>query len=426
MDSTKKAMPLPKVAKSASTERSSIELETERVTAKTKLAQAKAALRQAEHSQAMAGLPAPEMQTEASNSLEVDDEQRWMAVLAAYEALRESAVAIGRDINEALDGCDKQTTKILLVDRLDYAGPDIERLAIAEQLKQFCALITEQREANANTVAPEPVAEAPVEDTSNVIPEGFVDSAMTSASQPKPKAGWAPPMTALGAVHSFLDVGAKISSYFRADYKMRAQDIQLDDEAAGLLVAGAIKWPTHVENFFRIAGAPLLAKMTAAQKQRAGLASDILRLQKQVAAVGNATTPDAIKQKTVLEATLAQAETLLQAFDAFVTAVMTKEADEKGSPLDRAVLREHLDTLAITHLLYVKVTSAGGEAVHSEKRLLGSPYTDYLGGGVITYAVATKDGAIVAAGTRTVVRHIRHTLGRWTGKVEDLGNPLKG
>ena len=81
---------------------------------------------------------------------------------------------------------------------------------------------------------------------------------------------------------------------------------------------------------------------------------------------------------------------------------ITMENPAGGSKLAQAVYREKVRDLGITHLLYLRVTSSGGETV-TRKWLWGSGDTSYFGGAVISYILSRVQGDVLVSDTLPVL-----------------------
>jgi hypothetical protein len=81
----------------------------------------------------------------------------------------------------------------------------------------------------------------------------------------------------------------------------------------------------------------------------------------------------------------------------FMKAVTTDHA-RTGSRLAKAVFREKVRELGITHLLYLNVVSSGGES-RTRHWLWGSGNTTHFGGAVVSYVLSRVEGDILASET---------------------------
>jgi len=118
-------------------------------------------------------------------------------------------------------------------------------------------------------------------------------------------------------------------------------------------------------------------------------------------------------QRSLDEMTAAatSAETLLAAFNDFCTAITAAEEGQPASKLGRAVVREKLHALGVTHLLWLDVLSSGGEAVTKTTRWpWSSGQVSLMGGAAIAFILATKSGKVVAADTLTKIGVLERPL----------------
>jgi hypothetical protein len=100
----------------------------------------------------------------------------------------------------------------------------------------------------------------------------------------------------------------------------------------------------------------------------------------------------------------------MEVYDKSNEVLLTTAEGQNASPLVAAILQEKISELQITHLLYAKIVSSGGEAI-TGKRMIGSGETAYLGGSVVSYVLAKVEGEIVAAGTLVEAGRLDYKLG---------------
>jgi hypothetical protein len=82
----------------------------------------------------------------------------------------------------------------------------------------------------------------------------------------------------------------------------------------------------------------------------------------------------------------------------FIKTITSEDNTGSGSTLAKAVFREKVRELGITHLLYLNVVSSGGEAV-TQKLLWGSGNTSCFGGAVVSYVLSRIEGDVLASDT---------------------------
>ncbi|MFN8498714.1 MAG: hypothetical protein U0641_12755 [Anaerolineae bacterium] len=100
---------------------------------------------------------------------------------------------------------------------------------------------------------------------------------------------------------------------------------------------------------------------------------------------------------------VAEADVLLTAFAKFTDAA-AKPGDGGGpSALAQAVLRDALRRQGITHLLWLKIASDGGDVITEKKTFSRGGDTAFTGGHAVDYILADVGGRIVAAGSESVI-----------------------
>lgn len=82
----------------------------------------------------------------------------------------------------------------------------------------------------------------------------------------------------------------------------------------------------------------------------------------------------------------------------FIKTITSEDHTGSGSTLAKAVFREKVRELGITHLLYLNVVSNGGEAV-TQKLFWGSGNTSCFGGAVVSYVLSRVEGDVLASDT---------------------------
>ena len=88
----------------------------------------------------------------------------------------------------------------------------------------------------------------------------------------------------------------------------------------------------------------------------------------------------------------------MAAFNTFASSVSTTQDGEKRPLIVSALMQDHIRQTGITHLLYLNITSSGGEAI-TERRIFSSGNTAYIGGSIVSYILAQSDGKIISADT---------------------------
>lgn len=102
-----------------------------------------------------------------------------------------------------------------------------------------------------------------------------------------------------------------------------------------------------------------------------------------------------------------------EAVDAFFTTITAVPAGGTLSPLVAACIRESLREKEIRYILKIKMISSGADfIIEKPPFFVRNLRTSYLGGGVVSYVMAEKDGRIVASETVGDVAALDFKLGR--------------
>ncbi len=401
-----------------------------------RLAEARKAIADAEKGAFDAAFPRGTTQP-LEGKIETDGASGYIAELVGYRAMDKCATAIAEAINKAQLGSGKSDAKpkILIVDSANVAQGDMP----LEQIRRQMDLI----------------------ETELAIQDARLKSLLLPGGRPsKPARGLAgeetgaegamavPLPLAIGAVTSVVSQFADLLSYFRTDYSVKGRTFTISDMALTASIAGKIK-DAYVLNFYRLSPASspdsvmkrfegrlarrqevdrtaneVIAKVICPGSSAvASSKAKVRQLQARLDSAKEADKPDACEKLDAEQQTLAGLVSDLEAkqgvIAAWVTAsaaidarlgVMLISGDGGTAPLLlQAAAREQ--TKDMTHLLYVKVSSSGGESV--TRRSLWPffrPEISYLGGGAVTYLLSTAEGQIVVSDTVTALGRIKYDL----------------
>jgi hypothetical protein len=255
----------------------------------------------------------------------------------------------------------------------------------------------------------------------------------------------------MAAIPAVSGVAADIVGYFRTNYSIAGQEVTLENDALAATVAGQIaKYKVHLLNFNMVGGSKIITRFAELIKRTQELkeTTALLRIQvvdpataeietlttqaaKQEAEL-NALSEEQADQATALEtkinesqeqlardkelleaanAAIGASENLSKAAGDLITAVSTAPDDKTPPALVQAALRKHIREQGITHLLYLKILSSGGEAM-TKQSIWRSGQTAYIGGSAIAYVLVTAAGEVISADTEVSVAQLDHTLGK--------------
>lgn len=380
--------------------------------AKLKEAQTKKDIAEAEKAEAVAKadklkaqFPSSEAET-AEGKITMDEKAGNIAAFAAYDALIPKADEIAEKIN----GLSLKNARILIVDSLDFAGSDIQLLQVLKQIGFWAGEFdTHLKKIIEFTIKAEKLIQPP------------------EPTMPKrgPKVrGFAPEVISNGlqAAKGVVGLLADIAGYFKVDYEIKGQTVNLANTVLHSLVAGRIDTSKHtvfLPGFFRIKPSATIKVLDdfnqcIIKKDRLKVAITELKellISPELVSKKNDDTDE--KKGLIDEAEKAceNAGTLIKNFADFNKSLSTAPESGGYSPLAAAALRQYLDDLGITHLLYLNITSSVGVTATGKGLFYwGSPA--FLGGCVVTYVLAACSGEILAAGTSLGYSGVKYHLCR--------------
>jgi len=312
-----------------------------------------------------AQLPAPKIEGKPEKGkITLDDKFGYVAELAAYNSMVYKAEFIASRIKQSLE---KENTRILIVDSLDFCSDDAQLLQINNQIKKWEDALTNQKKE--------------IDDQLKVI---------------KVRLSTIPLNTAIG----IIDTVTNLVGYFSVDYELKGREMDVSDNALHAIVADRIKeeCPVYILNFHRIESSKLIESFNKLIEIRQQLFCNIIKLKNYAAS-----------QTTSDKEICTRADELIKNFDEFNKMLTTVSADKKYSPLVNAAIRSYFIEKKITHLLYLTVTSSGGQTVTSTG-LLRRSKASFLGGGVFTFVLANCEGKIIAADSSVGASYVKFNL----------------
>jgi hypothetical protein len=412
------------------------ELNKETLAAKKAAVDAQKELAASELALKTAGLPKAEvaLPTGAVTS----ESASYMAELIAYGAMQRTAEAIAARINALPDSKLSPAGKILIVNNMAVAEGEYPRLLVEAQFnsfeKQLGALL---RRMSAHL--PEGVSIAEFAGPAAGEPGMTFEAALAPAA-----------IAALGIAPQLLGAAAAVLGYFRTDYDVKNKDVALADSALKAAVAGKIsKGDVHISNFSLVAKSRLLDRYVSLLEKRYALGagrtvleeSVLTALEAQIEAIDaqlaalkeeadgrkrkELETKKAalLQQKAEVERITADAQVLITHFDAFADS-LAASAGGQPSLIALATLSDRLLEEGITHLLFLKVESKGGEGITKKTLWTKGGERAFLGGIAASYVLAKVDGEIVSADTITAASELHRRIGSGgPAKVLDIEMP---
>jgi len=312
-----------------------------------------------------AQLPAPKIEGKPEKGkITADDKFGYVTELAAYNSMVNKAEFIASRIKQSLE---KENSRILIVDSLDFCSDDAQLLQINNQFKKWEDALTSQKKE--------------IDDHLKGIEGKFTSIPLN---------------TAIG----IFDTVANIIGYFSVDYELKGREIDISDNALHALVADRIKeeYSVYILNFHRLGSSELIENFDKLIEARKHLFYSIIKLKN-----------DATVQTASTKEICTRADDLIKNFDEFNKMLTTVSADKKYSPLISAVIRSYFKEKKITHLLYLTVTSSGGQTITSTG-LFRHSKASFLGGGVFTFVLTDCEGKIIAADSVVGASYVKFNL----------------
>lgn len=363
-------------------------------------AELRQAIAEAERAEAQARKARYEARASAGEGRTTADQSSgYPATLAAFQTMVQKA----GDVARAVEGqcAPGGGARILIVDSLDFCGPDVQAIQVSAQLDFWLAEL-EARTAALDRTLQQLAERAKLDKTAVLAAAGGVAAAV-------------------GAAAEVAGLAADVVGYFRAGYDIKGQTISLPNAALQALVAGRLdrrKCSVFLPAFHRLESPgdiPVVEKLNECIRRKDRLKQQVAALRGLAAGQKGqeqeAGPKDGARgQAAEIEAACKNAEQLIGQFAALNEALTSPPRGGGDCPLAAAAMRHYLDRMQITHLLYLGVASSGGDVVLG-RGLFGSGKAGYLGGCVITYVLAKSSGEIVAADTIAGHSSVKYELG---------------
>lgn len=328
-----------------------------------------------------------------------DERSGYPAALAAYHSMRQKAAEIARAIESQFGS--ENRVNILIVDSLDFCGPDVQAIQVSAQLDFWLA----ELDAWAATLDQE---------LQRVADRARLDRGALLAVA----GGLA---AAVGAAAEMAGLAADFIGYFRTGYDIKGQAMTLSSAALQAMVAGRVdrqRCSFFLPSFHHLespGAIPVMEKLNGCIRRRDHLKLQIAALRShgagpkgQESSAG--TMGEARSQASEIEAVCKKAEQVLGEFAELNESLISPPKGGGYSPLAVAVARHYLDRAKVTHLLYLGVVSCGGDMVLAQGPF-HSGKAGYLGGCVVTYILAKCSGEIVAADALEGCSNLKYELG---------------
>jgi len=354
-----------------------------------------------------------------------------LANLVAYHSLRRAAAKAGEQIVGAL-GDKKASASILIVDSLNLIEERALLQAVEAQVSSAAAVVKAQTKVNKAltdtakaSIQPPPVLVEGEEEglIEKAAEEAAVQEAglIGAAALALPTAaavltGVGNAAVAVNALSGLVGAAAGVAAWFRNEYTIAGQTVEMQQATARLLLAGALKGcRVYLSGFQPKADSELANNLAALVKEISELADCAGTM------AGLASQLDAGTLKSDMDAMFTASKTLLETVNKQVDELLAAPAADAQSKMMRALMAEQLSgaSAPYTHYLYVQVEAGGGQTI-TEKSLWHSGRMTYAGGGVLSYVLADSDGCIAAADALPMFSTLTMRNGKEATAVENV------
>ena len=355
--------------------------------------------------------------TQPTGEVSLSDKFGYFAEPVAYASVHKAALAIRDRILTKMNNLDKDS-KILIVDNLNSAGGDLPYIEMLLQFRMFDIAFRAQIDSNEQLI--KEIHEKDVKNEKGVRIAPIIGPALLAAPY---------------AVNAL----AEIAGYFRTDYKMAGREMKVSTDAlitavAGELASASPPRPIYICNNYLLDIPPLMTSKIFDDREKDLNALTLLEcvtlyfdlaIRVSLKSAELASLADKYKETTdtALKNLLTRANqavndtgVILKSAGEFFRSVSVIETDQKQSRMGSAILRDGIRRLGITHLLAITIPSSGGDII-SERRFVRNS-NRYLGGLVISYALATVKGEVLIADTVSYYGVMNYNL--WQELPDDL------
>jgi hypothetical protein len=366
------------------------------------------------------------------NTKKAETNARYMAELVGYHALKRASSEISRGLSGIVGlGND---VRILIVDQLGYAQGDLPLIDVTSHFSVFEIRCRKQVATNKELSE----MALPKEESEDEQQPSLIKTGPTRLSLLKAGSGFFPTGSITSA--DMINSTELANNAIGTDNELIApslkdQEYSLKTNSLIAAVAGSLrseKRKVYIYNFYSmdtIGPQSKLMNMYAALIDCSGRliqsrnrllyfvsknTKRLTELSQQLKKIETQTpcTPETEQEAENLNKEIGQlagwldrahsatlaSEAIHTEIGTFIKTITSEDNTGCGSTLAKAVFREKVRELGITHLLYLNVVSSGGEAV-TQKLLWGAGNTSCFGGAVVSYILSRVEGDVLASDT---------------------------
>jgi hypothetical protein len=327
----------------------------------------------------------------------LEEKEGYASELLAYRVVDNLADVIVRRVSDDLDEQDH----VLLVSDPEQALGGMPLKEIQGQIIVMREVFKNREQENEQLL--NPLRKKPPEaDQEEVITAQALIPLITAA---------APLVTALGEAAGALP---NFLTLFRSEYKVTERDFDVKDPALISSVAGSLarkRIRVTIPNFYFAEGSAILSDLTVLSMQAArlkvqrdGLASMLPKPKEKEEPEKPEDKPpeepgeEQQKRLAEIAAAVRQTDAALVSFEGFRASWITLPQGQTQSKLEKALVRERINTLGITHLLWLGNLSSGGEATVRNSFPKGDR-VGFMGGAAVSFVLADTEGKVLDGNT---------------------------
>lgn len=321
---------------------------------------------------------AQQPQAQPSEETETVEKGGYASEILAYRVVDDLAKTIANRVSQKL----KTRHCLLLVSDLEQA---LGGMPLAEVRGQFSLIekaFNEREAENEQILQEQPPA---------------VDEAVAAAAGGLPAVG-----DVLGTLPDLLNL-------FRSDYTITERDFDVKDPALISSIAGSLaankdkKFKVYIPGFYSSGASKILDDLAKLSQQVARLRTQRESLASRLPKSGEKEDPEKQEEEEQkrlarIAAAVRATDGLLLSFEGFRTSWTTSPQGQTQTKLEKALIRERIETLNITHLLWLGNLSSGGETI-VRKGLFVYNSIGFMGGAAVSFVLADKDGLILDGST---------------------------
>jgi len=333
----------------------------------------------------------PTSTNEATSVAIAADKTPFFAELLAHQVLLKSAQRIGEELKKYFNILSQseegKTRKIMLIDSPDLAVEDVGRIQIKNQLEEYLKTLSSQAKACEEIIAQK--RELVINDLlkgSRI--DDLVIKTITAPSGSKSRIGYGsprgdrintlstvgstistlfPPINAgIEGISALITGVSNIMGFFQDEHTLTPTKTESDLSAFQAAVVDQIKDDAclMINRLHRITASILLETLQKCLVLRATV--DDFRQKMGTEAVKEPDPEAEVAEKPKRELMISACATMIKDFDDFFARITAILEGGKYSPLMIAVMREQFDIQKVTHYLFLKIVTMGGDVITSK------------------------------------------------------------